>query len=111
MEKQYKVVNGTYYGADVNDKVVSVLETARARQTRIRLDFGDTTTGASWQEDYDILGRVGRSMGPYKVPILLYNTRSIGGGHILDGCIVKISTAKGSQVLYQHPAYHIPARG
>ena len=45
-------------------------------------------------------------MGPVKVPLLIANSRSIGGGAILDFCIVRIRTAAGGRVLYQHPAYH-----
>ena len=51
-------------------------------------------------------GYIGRSTGSQKIPLLIYNTRSMGGDHILDHCIVKIATAVGKHVLYQHPKYH-----
>jgi hypothetical protein len=51
-------------------------------------------------------GYVSRSGGQYKVPIVLYNKRTRGGPSILDHCIVKIQTARGGKVLYQHSNYH-----
>jgi len=44
-------------------------------------------------------------MGPRHVPILLYDKRSIGGGHILDHCIVKIQETVSKRVLYEHPTF------
>jgi hypothetical protein len=102
--EEYKVINGTYYDPKTPDEVIKVLEHARQNHTRIRLYYGDTETGRSWLEEYDVEGHVGRSMGPIKIPILLHNARSIGGGGILTHCIVKIIVS--SKVLYQHPSFH-----
>jgi hypothetical protein len=100
------IVNGTSYHIDTPEKAINVLENARLNKIRLLLDYGDNETGKSWNEMYDILGRVGRSSGSEKVPILMFNSNSIGGSCILDNCIVKISTSKGKQILYQHPNYH-----
>ena len=48
-------------------------------------------------------GYVSTSMGPVKIPILLYNNRSSGGRSILTHCIVQIKESKTSKILYQHP--------
>jgi len=100
--KEYKEVNGTFYDVRTSDNVVNVLENCRRNGTRIILDYGDTTTGKSWNEVYDITGRLGRSTGNIKIPILLHNTRSIGGTAILDHCIIGIKESKGGRVLYSY---------
>ena len=56
--------------------------------------------------DVDV-GRIGRSIGPVKIPIVLANSRSIGGAGLLDHCVVKIEFANKSHgdVVWQHPTY------
>ena len=103
--KGYKVINGTSYKINTNDDVVKILEIARANKTRIVLDYGDINTGKSWGEIHDITGYVGRSTGNVKIPILVYNKRSMGGGAILDSSIVRILTSIGKCELYKHPNY------
>lgn len=103
--EKFKVVDGTSYHADTPDKVINILEESRKNKTRLILDYGDRTTGQSWGERYDIKGHIGRSTGEVKIPLLIYNARSMGGGGVLDNSIVKISAAKGGRVLYQHPDY------
>ena len=103
--KSYKVVNGTSYDIDTPERVVNILESARKNMTRLIVDYGDTITGQSWGERYDIKGYIGRSAGIVKIPLLVYNSRSMGGGALLDSSIIKISESKGGKVLYQHPQY------
>jgi hypothetical protein len=100
----FKVVNDTCYDTTTPDKVIEVLETARQNRTRIKVDYGHND-GQSWGEVNDITGYVGRSTGTAKIPLLVHNTRSMGGGALLTHCIVKIETSKGKRVLYQHPTY------
>jgi len=103
--KSYKLANGTYYSTMTNDEVINVIETAKRNRTRLVLDYGDVLTGKSWNEIYDITGYVGRSTGEVKIPLLIHNSRSIGGPAILDNCIIKISESKGKKVLYKHPLH------
>jgi len=56
MSKEYKVVNGTSYSVNTNDKVIEVLERCRNNRTRILIDYGDVQTKESWNEVYDISG-------------------------------------------------------
>lgn len=99
--------NGTEYDTETPERVINILE--RYRQNphlgRLALDYGDTKTGQSWGQVYDTTGYIGRSNGTRKIPILIHDSRSHGGGAILDHCIVRIQTAKGKSILYQHSTY------
>src|SRR5438105_3695918 len=106
MSKSYKIVAGTSYDERTPDAVIRVLENARQNRTRLHISLGDTGTGLDWLEEFESHGYVGRSMGPVKVPLLIANRRSTGGGAILDHCIVRIRESAGGRVLYQHPQYH-----
>ena len=104
---EYQTVNETSFNKETNLKVIQVLENARKNHFRIKLFYGDIETGRDWGAINDIVGYVGRSNGNFKIPILLYNSKSIWGGSILDDCIVKIEYAnkKNGGILYQHPKY------
>ena len=104
--KTYKHVNGTSFDERTPDEVIRVLESARQNRTRLHISLGDTASGRDWLEEFETHGYVGRSMGPVKVPLLVANTRSLGGGSILAHCIVRIRTSAGGRVLWQHPDYH-----
>jgi hypothetical protein len=102
-------LTGPFYDDETPPEVIAKLEHARLGRYRIRLCYGDKTTGADWQEIHDVEGYVGMTTGCAPVTILVYNTRSLGGGAILTSCIVKIkTTGKEGAVLYKHPLYHIP---
>jgi len=105
MQTQYNVVNGTSYHVETTKNVIDILEAARVNRVRIVVDYGDTTTGKSWGETRDIHGYVGRSTGINKIPLLVYNSRSYGGGAMLDHRVIKITESKGGRVLYQHTNY------
>jgi hypothetical protein len=107
--KNYKVINGTSYDARTPDEVIRVLEQARLKRTRLHVSLGYTEgdkAGMDWLEEFDSHGYFGRSAGPIKVPLLVANIRSLGGGAILDHCIVRIRQSAGGRVLWQHRAYH-----
>ena len=105
-ENKYKVVNGISYHENTPDAVIRVLENAMRTNKRIRIFYGDTETGRDWMEIYDIIGTIGRSCGQNKIPLLIKNIRSYGGGAILTDCIVKITIDK--EVVYKHPKYYLP---
>jgi len=103
----YRKVGGIYYHARTPDAVVQALEQVRASHQRIRIYLGDAKTGRDWLEEHDVEGCIGNSMGPLKVPLLIYSCRSHGGSALLDHCIVRIKiTGNRGRVLYQHPRYH-----
>lgn len=106
---QYKLINGTSYHESTAEAVIIALENVRRTKIRVELSLGYThgpRAGEDWNEHYDVVGYVGRSTGERKVPLLVFNKRSLGGPAILDHCIIRIRKSKGKTVLYQHPNYH-----
>lgn len=113
MSKEYRIIKGTSYDARTPVEVVNWLETSRERRQRIRLFYGNTETGEAWPEENDVIGYIGRSNGVVKIPIILHNSRSMGGPGVLDHCIVGIGTItdqgwRGSRfrMVYRHQKFH-----
>jgi hypothetical protein len=86
-------------------EIKNILESLVNTGKRIRLWYGDDN-GRSWEEEFDTIGYIGRSTGPNKIPLLINNSRSYGGGAILTARIIKIVETKTKRVLYQHPNFH-----
>jgi hypothetical protein len=103
---RYRRYDGIYFHAESPMEVIRALSAARQARTRIRIRLGDRETGKDWLEEHHVEGYVGNSTGPLKVGLLLHNRRSLGGGAILDHCIVRIIETRTGRVFYQHPAYH-----
>ena len=106
-----QIKNGTRYHKDCPAQVIRTLEEARlaynmGRGYRLRIYYGDPTTG-KWWGDIEA-GYIGRSVGPKKIPILIYNKLSRGGTSILDNFIVKIEYANKRQggVLFDVIRHH-----
>ncbi|MBQ1293588.1 MAG: hypothetical protein IIY21_06090 [Clostridiales bacterium] len=104
---KYKVVDGISFDKDTPDRVCRLLLSYMNTnpRVRIRLFYGDKKTGKDWCSEFDIMGYIGRSMGPVVIPLLINNRNSIGGNGIPDGCIVRITVDKMD--VYRHPKYHI----
>lgn len=97
----------TWFNWDTPKQVCAVLERCRKDDSVVRIFYGDTATGRDWLEEFDTIGRIGRSTGLMKVPLLVPKGE-FGGSAILDHCIVKIMHAETGRVFYQHPQYHQP---
>ena len=69
---------------------------------RIHPDATPAQIGKSWLDEWGMIGTIGQSMGPHKIPLLLHRRNSFGGGAILEDCIIAISCAPGAY-LYRHP--------
>lgn len=98
------IVDGTDYHDDTPPAVVSALEHSRKTGRRICLRYGDRETGRDWG-DLRMCGRIGRSTGSSKIPLLIKTRRSTGGEAVLDNCIVLITEAGTKRVLFKHPSY------
>jgi hypothetical protein len=92
-----KVVNGTTYHKETPSKLVRILERIRKNGTRCRFHYGDKD-GTPWE--YEGVGRLGRSMGPMKVPITLHNISSVCGPALMDNHIIKVTETRGDACLY-----------
>lgn len=98
---------GTYFSFETPVAVQRVLEKCRKEGTRIRLFYGDTKTGRSWMDEHDMMGRIGRSGGTMKIPLLLSEGEN-GGGGILDNCVIRIIDIETKKDLFCHKLFHVP---
>ena len=89
-------------------KVKTVLTECYNNQCRVRIWYGDTKTGLSWMDEYDVIGTIGRSTGKQKIPLLVKNSRSNGGGGILCHCIIRIDVIGSRRTIYRHPLFNVP---
>lgn len=112
------MTNFFYVHPDTDPKVTQALEDAYTRNIRIRIHYGFTKLepdskptakiGEVWLEEYDVMGTVGRSTGTDKVPLLIANVNSTGGGPIMTHRILRIQETKTGRDLYKHPEYQEP---
>lgn len=114
----YYVVDGTYYFfkreeenntevyKNVNEKLISILERCRKNSTRIRVWYG--SNNKVWLEEYDVMGRIDRTNGRIKIPILINNKRSWGGLELLVHCIVRIDDIEEKKTIYKLDGYEMP---
>lgn len=96
------------FDAGTNDTVKAKLTSLHKTRDRVRIVYGDPITGKDWLEEYDVMGRIGRSTGQKPIALLVNNERSMGGGAILTANILKIVLVDNKKVLYQHEKYEEP---
>lgn len=97
------------YHLETPKEVINVLENCRKNRIRVKVYLGDIKTGRDWNEENDVTGYIGLSKGSEaRFPILVHNERSMGGGSLMDDCILKIKESKGKRVLYCNPIYKAP---
>lgn len=102
--RPFNELGGFHFHPDTPDNVARAIVRAHQDRSRVRLFYGDTATGAAWPSEFDVMGTIGRSMGPVKVPLLIANRRSTGGGALLDHCIVAVIRNDGAE-LYKHSRF------
>ncbi len=107
----------TQYHSETPQAVRNWLEILMNTDRRVRIFYGDTERsdfervhgrkpepGKDWGEDNDVIGTIGQSTGLKPIPLLIANKRSMGGGAVMDNCIVRL-IVNGCEV-YRHPNYH-----
>ena len=90
-----------------NEKLWKVLSSLVHSGRRVRIWYGDRETGRSWNEEYEVTGTIGRSTGKIAVPLLIKNSRSCGGGALLDDCIIRIDDIKEKRSIYRLDNFHV----
>ncbi len=101
---QSSMTRTTYFDPGTDAKAAKVLETCRTRERKVRLILGDTSSGEPWLEEHDVVGRIGRSIGTLKVPLLI-ELGEHGGCAILCACILAIVDWESGAFLYRHATY------
>lgn len=102
--KYARVTSGTCYHQETSDQVIRLLEKLQNNGTEVRIFYGDTQTGQSWHDEFDVVGRIGRSTGSIKIPLLVPKG-DCGGPGLLDHCIIRIDTRE--ETLYQHKKFRV----
>lgn len=118
--REYKVTaDGTWYDSRTADRVVEVLEALRKLGKRVRIFYAyqnmedaqkngsDFPVGTAWTDIYDVTGRLERTCGSIKAPILRANSMALGGVCILDYLIGCIMTTDGG-VWYKMDGFKFP---
>lgn len=99
--KSYKIYNDIWYCLDTPDRVIQILDGAMKSHERIRVFYGDNETGRDWMEIYDTIGYVAHSYGSIQIPLLIKDSRSVGGIGILDDNIGTQSTIAFAEYGYR----------
>jgi len=92
---------------NVDETLMTILLNACVYHFRIRIWYGDAETGRSWNDEYDVAGRIGRTTGNITIPILINNKRSWGGVSVLIGSIIRIDAIKEKRTLWKVPNFHV----
>lgn len=96
----------TWFEADVPPMVRKTLERYRKSGDEIRIFYGDES-GRDWLEEFDMVGTIGRSTGPMRVPLLVPRGEC-GGPALLTKNIIRMMDVATGAELYRHPTYHQP---
>lgn len=103
MKKLYREFNNTCYSINCPDNLITILDSLLEprRTIRVKIHYGDVKTRQPWGDTES--GYIGRSNGSCKIPLLVYNSRSTGGGGILTDHIIKIEYArrKAGGIIYE----------
>ncbi len=100
----------TWFNFRTPERIRKLLERCRKDNILVRVFYGDTETGRDWLCEHDTIGRIGRSMGPFKAPLIVPDGEC-GGPAVLDQHIVKMVDVASGYVLYKHPKYREPELG
>ena len=102
-----RLASRTYFDPGTDPKVARVLTNCHRDGCVVRLMLGNIGTGRCWLSEYDVVGRIGRSTGMLKVPLLV-EAGADGGLIIPTDCLLRVIDWRSGKDLYRHRAYQAP---
>lgn len=97
----------TWFEPGTDARVKDILEAYRSAGKKLRIFCGNTETGVEWFEEHDVYGKIGRSTGVLKSPLLVPNNAD-GGMAIFTAHILKIVDGESKLTIYKHLNYKAP---
>lgn len=98
---------GTWFAADTPHLVQRTIDRLIHTEEAVRIFYGDPNSGRANTDEYGTIGRVHRSAGVLRVPLLIEEDEP-GGVPINDARIVRIVRLGDGRNLYRHPGFHVP---
>ena len=99
--------DSTYFDPGTDPRLARVLESCRRDGRKVRLVLGDTGTGASSLDEFDVVGTIGRSTGILKVPLLV-EPGEAGGTAILCAHVLALMDWDTGLPLCRHDRWQPP---
>jgi hypothetical protein len=96
---------GLFFHADTPADVRRIIRQHVHSGKRLRLFYGDPTTGRDWLSEFETFGTIGASTGSLRVPLLIDRSQSYGAPISGDN-VLRIQ--HDGRDLYTHPLYHLP---
>ena len=93
--------------SNVSEELMNIILRAYKYKFRIRVFYGDIHTGRSWNEEYDVMGIIGRTRGNIRIPILLQRKDSCFGGALLLSSVIRIDDIEDKKTLWKLPNFHV----
>lgn len=103
MKTKYEIYGKMHFMENTPFEVKAILNQYLHTDKRLRIFLGDEKE--YWLEEYDVIGYIGRSSGEIKIPLLIRNSKSNGGGSISTNCIKQITLNK--KIIYKDPSFKI----
>lgn len=98
-----------WFHPDASSMACRALIEARLKGCRVRLFYGDTSTGVDAIEVAHTVGWIGRGGQPFPAPVLLATPQARHGIPLREQCIVRIQAVDDRYDLYRHPHYRLPS--
>ncbi len=96
-----------WFHEETSKKVCDAVRKAYSNEWIVKVYQGNIETGVVWAEEWDRVGRIGRSTGTKQIPLLIVKGE-IGGASLMDNCLVGLKVVDTGEWLYMHPTMTLP---